>query len=479
MTDQEQGDVVHPDHPCHTPHATALLREGLLFPNAFAPTAHCCPSRATFLTGLYPSRHGIHNNVSTPTALNRGLNPGVRMFSEALREAGYRLQYTGKWHVSDVEDPEDRAWEQLTITAGRGSDMHRSPAQWLEQARSAERDGQRSRGSIRRAGWSDYQLYDAVPAGGPLGYEDDGDWPVVQDGLRAIGELGQSDTPWCLYVGPVGPHDPFVVPEPFLQRYDPAEIPLPPSFRDALADKPGVYRRLRQQVWDQLSEQEVRESIAHYWAYCTLEDTYFGLLMDALEASGQREDTLVLRLSDHGEYAGAHGLYLKGVPAFREGYQIVCIASWPAGIVRPGRLVEDVVTLADIAPTLMDVAGLPADPGLTGRSFAPFFRGERPDDWPDAFFSQFNGVELYYTQRMVRTREHSYVFNGFDFDELYDLRNDPHELTNVADRLEYKAVKHDLVRRMWRFAAEQDDHIFNPYPSVALAPWGPMDALRD
>ena len=75
----------------------------------------------------------------------------------------------------------------------------------------------------------------------------------------------------------------------------------------------------------------MRESIAHYWGYCTLEDTYLGLLLDALEASGQRERTLVLRLSDHGEYGGAHGLYLKGVPAFREAYQIACIASWPAG----------------------------------------------------------------------------------------------------------------------------------------------------
>lgn len=99
-----------------------------------------------------------------------------------------------------------------------------------------------------------------------------------------------------------GPHDPFVVPEPFVRRYDPAEIPLPPSFRDDLTDKPGDYRRLRQQVWGQLSEQEVRESIAHEWAYCTREDTYFGLLVDALEVSGQRENTLVLKLSDHGEY---------------------------------------------------------------------------------------------------------------------------------------------------------------------------------
>lgn len=68
--------------------------------------------------------------------------------------------------------------------------------------------------------------------------------------------------------------------------------------------------------------------------------------------------------------------------------------------------------------------------------------------------------------------------NGFDFDELYDLERDPHELTNVSDDSDYDAVKHGLVRRMWRFAARENDIIFNQYATVALAPWGPADALN-
>jgi arylsulfatase A-like enzyme len=103
--------------------------------------------------------------------------------------------------------------------------------------------------------------------------------------------------------------------------------------------------------------------------------------------------------------------------------------------------------------------------------------GESPADWPDAFHNQLNGVELYYSQRVVTTHEFKYVYNGFDFDELYDLRNDPLEMVNVADDPAYEDVKHDLVQRMWRFAAQQNDIIFNPYGTVALAPWGPGDAL--
>ena len=90
-----------------------------------------------------------------------------------------------------------------------------------------------------------------------------------------------------------------------------------------------------------------------------------------------------------------------------------------------------------------------------------------------------NGVELYYTQRAVQTDDWKYVYNGFDLDELYDLKADPHERVNLAGRREYDEVKRDLVGRMWRFAARTQDHIFNPYATVALAPWGPADAFRD
>ena len=499
MTDQEQAEVLLPDHPCQTPHASRLAAEGIQFTRAFCPTAHCCPSRASLMTGVYPSIHGIYNNVSNPTAIRRGLRPGVRMFSEGLREAGYRLQYAGKWHVTDEENPSDRGWEELVVTAPKGSYMHRGPERWREMARESRDRGEtfggrtgRGRGAPGRArppaGLGRLPaLSHAAHQRRPRLRRDarTGAWCRVA--CRRSRRLTKEQQPWCLYVGPIGPHDPFHVPQNFVDRYDPAQVPLPPSYDDDLEDKPRVYQRMRRQYWDQLGEDEIRAAVRHYWAYCTMEDTYFGLIMDLLEGSGQREDTLVLRLSDHGEYAGAHGLFCKGVPAFREGYNVPCILSWPAGIARPGRTELAFVTLADIAPTLLDVAGLPVPDGLTGRSLTPFLRaghpgehpGEHPDDWPDAFCSQMNGVELYYTQRAVQTDDWKYVYNGFDLDELYDLGADPHERVNLAGRPEYDEVKRDLVGRMWRFAGQTQDHIFNPYATVALAPWGPADAYRD
>ena len=479
MTDQEQAQVVHPDHPCQTPNATRLAESGVLFTRANCPTAHCCPSRATFMTGLAPSRHGIYNNVSNPMAIHRALNDGVGMFSQALRAAGYHLAYAGKWHVSDAENPGDRGWDEIMVTAGKGSYMDRSIEDWRRRATEPQETGPRPRGVIRRPGWGDYRLYGTRPDSGDTGYEDVRDCATVSAGIRALGDLAKQDAPWFLFIGPNGPHDPFIIPERFASIYDPREIDLPPSFADDLEDKPRVYQRMRRQYWGQLSKDEVRESIQHYWGYCTMMDCMLGEVLDALDATGQADDTLVFFMSDHGDYVGAHGLYLKGVPAFKEAYRIACIARWPSGIAHPGREVDEFVTLADFRPTFEEVAGLTPADDLTGRSLAPFLRGETPADWPDAFHSQFNGVELYYTQRVVETKTHKYVYNGFDFDELYDLVDDPHEMVNRWNDPAIEDVKHELVRKMWRYAGQERDIIFNPYPTTALAPWGPADALRE
>jgi len=108
----------------------------------------------------------------------------------------------------------------------------------------------------------------------------------------------------------------------------------------------------------------------------------------------------------------------------------------------------------------------------------PFLRDETPADWRDAIHTQCNGVELYYTQRSVMTKDFKYVFNGFDFDELYDLRTDPHEMHNVADDPLYEDIKLSLVRRLWKFAHRENDGAINSYITVGLAPRGPAEAFR-
>ncbi len=477
MTDQEQGAVVSPDHPCRTPHADRLAREGIRFSQVYTTTAHCCPSRATFMTGLYPSRHGIYNNVLNDAAMHTSLRPGVVTLGEALRAAGYELAWSGKWHVCADEGPQDRGWRVYHATSVRGEHHGVRWERYRELAQEPEDDAPRRPGELLRPGWGRYRLYGTAapnPASDPF---NPGDLLTVRKGLEALGDLARQDKPWCLYIGTVGPHDPYIVPEYYARMYDPADVPLPPNFQDSLADKPRVYQRQRR-FWGQMSEEEYRQAIAHYWGYCTMQDDLLGMILEALEATGQAENTLVLFISDHGDYAGAHGLFLKGVAAFDECYHIPCIMRWPKGIARPGRVVEDFVTLADFAPTFAELTGASL-PQVSGASLAPFLHGERPASWPDALYTQFNGVELYYSQRAVRTREWKYVYNGFDFDELYHLTDDPHCLRNLAEDPRYRPVIEDLCRRMWRKGYEERDIDCNPYPTVSLAPFGPLEGFRE
>jgi len=472
MTDHQRADTVLPEHPAVTPNLDQFVREGVAFTHTFCPSPHCCPSRATFFSGLYPSRHGVWNNVCNRQALSNGLKAGVRLWSEDLVEAGYQMHFSGKWHVSAEESPADRGWSEHFVSAAAGT--HHGVT-WEHYANlAAEPDAaQRDAGEILRPGYGKYRLYGTGREEGTPHDE-----AAVAATLEVIDSLSTKDEPWCLYVGAIAPHDPYDPPQRYLDLYDLGDVSLPPSYVDEMIDKPAIYRRMRDTIFGQLSEREVRDGIRHFWAYCSYLDDLFGRILNTLEETGQSHNTLVLYCSDHGDYCGEHGLFAKGIPCFRGAYHVPAIIRWPAFIQKPGRRVEAFVSLADFAPTFLEVAG--ANPGrhLAGASLVPFLRDETPSDWRDEIHSQCNGVELYYTQRSVMTRQFKYVFNGFDRDELYDLRSDPNEMNNISDDPAYEAIKRELCHRMWRFAWREDDTAINPYITVGLAPYGPTEAFR-
>jgi len=471
MTDHQRADTVLPEHPAITPHVAQLAQEGVTFTNAFCPSPHCCPARATFFTGLYPSRHGVWNNICNDQALSRGVREGVRLWSEDLAQAGYDLHFSGKWHVSVTESPANRGWTEHFVSGHIARDVDWEHYQALAQQ---PLPTERGEAEILRPGYGTYRLYGTRPA-----VPENHDEQAMQQALNVLPTLAQGDQPWGLFVGLIGPHDPYMVPQEYLDMYDLEDVPLPPSYADSLEDKPRIYQRMRQTRYGQLSDREVREGVRHFWAYCTYLDDLFGRLLAALDETGQAENTLVLYCSDHGDYCGEHGLFAKGIPCFQGAYRVPAVMRWPAGIRNPGRRVEQFVSLADFAPTFLDLADVPADRHFSGASLLPFLRGESPDNWRDAIFTQCNGVELYYTQRSVMTNDCKYTLNGFDRDELYDLRSDPHEMRNLADDPAYEPVKRALCRRLWQFAYQEQDSAINAYITVALAPYGPAIAFMD
>lgn len=499
FVDQMQADVTRSESQCKMPTLQQFASEGIQFSRAFTPSPHCCPSRATLMTGAYPSRHGVYNNVQTDTAHQFGLNPGVRTFAQDLSDAGYRLSYSGKWHVSNEETPADRGWNEVTP-------FHIRPPSGLRQwkNRSGETESlnfARESGKITRHGWDDWELQRGIIEG-PDGIQETRYFKnAVGPGIEELSRLANEKGPWCLCISTdMSPFD--ETPRELHELYDPKSIELPPNFYDTMEDKPNIYRRLQQQLWGQLTLEEVRAAMANYYATCTLQDKYFEMILNTLEKTGQADDTLVMFIADHGEYNFAHGLQCMGIPSFREAYHVPIIARWPRGIESPNRTVSEIITLADIAPTLIALSGTTSKDTKTGQSLVPFFKNQKPENWPDAWFSQTKGNEVYYTQRIVMTDDYKFVYNAFDFDELYDLRHDPHELTNLIHpscypqpasfedaslddlrpmpRIEpaLEPVRQEMMARIWEFAFQEEDIIFNPYLPCAIATYGPVVGLQ-
>ncbi len=479
MTDHQRYDTAPPFHLCKTPNLDALSRESVVFTNMRCPSPHCCPSRASFFSGLYPSAHGVWNNVVVGNGISRGLAAGVKLWSEDMAENGYGLFFAGKWHVSAEEGPAERGFQEVyhppKYTGIQRADEARVPdvTEWKTAYRNLKKDAGKPRGEgeILRPGYPRYTLYGVNE--NPFN-----DRAVIDASVRAIEEqLPRQEKPWLFYAGNLGPHDPYFVPQRFLDMYDIDSVQLPSNYRDNLLDKPALYQKT-QAPFRQLTDREQREALRHYLAFCSYEDALFGQLIDALKKSGQYDDTIIIYTSDHGDYAGAHGLWAKGLPCFREAYRV------PFLVRMPGRsditIVDDRASLCDFAPTVLDLAGIeyPAN-RFAGRSLAGNLTGEQKTPAPRYSFTQSNGNELYGIQRSVETDKWKYVFNGFDHDELYDLENDPGECCNLAHDERYVDVIRELCAVLWRFAKENLDTYINPYIVTAHMPYGPGIAGDD
>jgi choline-sulfatase len=465
MTDQQNGSTVLPGSPVKTPVLDRFREEAVTFSQTYCPAPHCCPSRASFFTGLYPTEHGVWNNVCTQNALSRGLKPGTRLWSDYLKAAGYQLDWSGKWHVSDEEGPSNRGWTVHSITAepgGKQMDMT-----WEKYRQAAEESGPQPHppGFIRRDGYPPYVHYGTCD--NP--FNDEGQ---VESALQALRNRKASDGPWCQFVGTLGPHDPYFVPQEFLDLYDIDDIRLPDNFHDPMLDKPGLYRRT-QDIFNRLTEEEHREALRHYYAFCSYEDALFGRLLEALEETGQADNTIVIYMSDHGDTMGEHGLWCKGLPCFDSTYHVPAIIRWPRRVHNPGRLVDAFVSLTDFGPTLLEAAGIEPAAPMSGSSLMPFLRDESPVDWRDALFTQSNGNELYGIQRSIRTKDWRFTYNGFDLDELYDMRADPGQLINLARDPAHAETARALMKRIWEFAHAYHDTCQHAYIMVGLADPGP------
>ncbi len=448
MTDQQQWQTIAGRSPARMPNLDRLAREGIVFDRSYTPCALCCPARAMLLSGAYHWHNGVFNQVHSSPSVHRDMFPEVVTYPQRMKDAGYRMGYVGKWHASYERTPLDFGFDAVAglspyfeplMPAGSMAPEDR----WENHPRREEVMEVSAR-RFRWPGSDPFVMWAAME-----GPEEGTHMAFVADcARRMMGRLGERGNPWHLEVHFPEPHDAYRPLRKYLRRYDPEEMPLPPSFYDTFEGKPGMHRR-ESQTWGEVDEATVREGLAHYFAYCEQLDVQIGRVLEALEESGEAENTLVIFCTDHGDMVGAHRMWIKGWIPYEECYRIPLAMRWP-GHIQPGSVSGRLVQLHDIAHTLTDVLGLESLPFADGRSLAPLFQSPNREDWEDEILCAYYGGEFLYTQRMVITERHKYVFNGFDFDELYDLEADRHEMTNLVQDEAHRAVAADMRARMYR-----------------------------
>lgn len=439
VSDQQQWQTVCGRGPARSPNVDRLAAEGMTFERPYATIALCCPSRAALLTGQFPWHNGILNQVHVPERTRSDLFPETRTYAQHLREAGYRLGYAGKWHASWDRLPTDVGFHDLVAPDGCNPDLLRA-AGFVGPDRSHRAHAIEAEGKVAWPGDRPRLFYGTDH--GPVA--ETGAYTVTSAGIGLIERYAVEDQgrPWFVTINVTEPHDPYLPLAEYADHYDPAAVALPPSWHDDFANKPNLNRR-EAGLWAGLTEDQVRTAIARYWAFCEQVDAEVGRVLDALERTGQADNTLVIFTSDHGDLAGAHRQFIKGWQPYEETYRVPLVVRWP-GVVGAGLACDHLVQLHDLAHTFVDVAGAESIAPADGRSLRPLWQDPARTDWEDVAFCQYYGGEFLYTQRMVITSRYKYVFNGWDFDELYDLAADPYELRNAIDDARYHAVRDDL-----------------------------------
>jgi len=452
QSDQQQWATIAGRSECRTPNLNRLASQGMLFERAYTPSAVCCPSRAMTLSGAYHWHNGVYNQIHSSPSVKRDLDRDVVLYSQRLRDAGYRLGYVGKWHCSWVRTPADFGFHDLADVAGCDP---RTLKQLNLNPDQAPRPKERLRAvQTRMFSWPGSEPF--VMWGHREGPEEATPEAYRTDcAIRMMRRFANGTQPWHLEVQYVEPHDPYMPLKKYLDGYDPRSIPVAKSFSDRFENKPGIHRR-ESETWGQVTEEDFRQSRAHYYAYVEQLDAQIGRLLAALDESGQADNTLVVFTTDHGDTVGAHRMWIKGWIPYEECYRIPLIVRWP-GRVQAGAKCDHLVQLQDLAHTYVEAAGARSLPYPDGRSLVQLLEEPQRADWSDDILCAYYGGEFLYTQRIAINRRWKYVFNGFDFDELYDLESDPEEMQNLAGAPGHRTQADDMRARLYELMNRFED----------------------
>ncbi|MBX3666420.1 MAG: sulfatase-like hydrolase/transferase [Burkholderiales bacterium] len=420
MSDEHSNKVLgcHGHPVVKTPNLDRLASRGTRFANAYTNSPICIPARAALATGRYTFETGCWDNALA-------YHGAPRSWGHALHGHGIRSCSIGKLHYRSVED-DTGFTEQIMpmhVVDGVGDLLGavRDPLPVRHKSRAIATE--------IGSGESTYTRYDR------------GITDAACDWLAANGR----SSPWTLFVSWVAPHFPLIAPQAFYDLYDPAALPLPKASRPEEWPRHPWLDAFRECfITDRFFTDETRRvAIAAYYGLVSFLDHNVGRVLEALESSGVSSDTLVIYLSDHGDNLGTRGFWGKST-MYEESAAVPMML---AGKTVPGnRVVQTPVSLVDVHRTLMDAFGLPPVEETRGNSLLRLARA--PDDPHRTVFSEYHAAGAATGAFMLRDGRYKYMHYVDMPPQLFDLQNDPEEMTDIAPRAECAEIIADFRRRL-------------------------------
>lgn len=454
MTDQQRADLRKScGYELDTmPFLDSWAAGGVDFTCAYTPNPTCMPARVSMFTGRYPSCHHVRTNHNAMDALY------TKDLLDVLKENGYRTALCGKNHSHHA--PEDFDFHECTGHLGDEGEINATQEERLF--------------ADFLTGTRHMEAHAPAPGGVKVQHP----YRNVSSALRFIDECGKG-RPFFAWVSFAEPHNPYQVPEPYFDMFSPQSLPEIQTGAADLAAKGQRWPWLRG-VWEKVLGEEIEERIlrarSNYHGMLRLIDDQFKRLVEGLAARGLEENTLVVFLSDHGDYAGEYGLIRKGAD-LPEVLTHIPMAMKGPGVKAQGRLEGAAVNIVDLLPTLCDLIGGEAPLGAQGKSLIPLMRAQPyPKGEFDVAYCESGFSGLYWTERdgltlpeegacrpdystfdclntwtqcgqvrMARKGDWKIQADMMGSVYLYHLPTDPREVRNLAGDPAYAAVKADML----------------------------------
>ncbi|KRE36736.1 sulfatase [Paenibacillus sp. Soil724D2] len=456
----------------HTPNLNRLVREGTTFTRAYCPNPTCTPTRASIITGMYPSQHGAWT-------LGTKLLEDRHTVGEDFNRNGYQTALIGKAHFQPLRSTEEYpsleaypllqdldkwrkfngpfyGFDHVELARNHTNEAHigQHYAIWMEEKGCKN--------------WRDYFL----PPTGTMDNSILHKWPIPEEfhyntwiaerSNALLEQYKENNEPFFLWSSFFDPHPDYLVPEPWDTMYDPDQLTIPgitpgehdrnpPHFRMTQEENPdfSAWRETGQgihgyQSHSMQSPDERKKLVATYYGMISCMDKYIGNILDKLDELGLADNTIVVFTTDHGHFFGQHGLQYKGGFHYEDLIKLPFIVRYPAHVPE-GRISPAIQSLVDLAPTLLSLSSIPIPSAMTGVDQSGVWLGTQSEARKHAICEFRHEPTTIHQKTYVDERYKITIYYNQTYGEIFDLQEDPGELNNLWNEPQYAALKSELL----------------------------------